>query len=97
MTLPRDFHLSDPALELFLQNPVGDNSGKGSYIRRREGSRARIEATIEVERKLGNLYTREDLEHFIHHYALMLLKLHDVAGDQAEVTARQVEQQRRKA
>jgi hypothetical protein len=60
--LPRDFHLSDEALTFFLANPVGTTSGVGGHERRREGHRARLEATIEIERAAGRLFTPEDVE-----------------------------------
>jgi hypothetical protein len=94
--LPRDFLLSEEALAVFMSNPVGVNTGAGQYQRRKDGMKARVEATVEVERKLGNLFTREDVEDFISHYAVMLLRLCPASGRETEMASHYAEQQLRR-
>jgi hypothetical protein len=94
--LPRDFLLSEEALAVFMSNPVGVNTGAGQYQRRRDGMKARVEATVEVERRLGNLFTLEDVERFIHEYALMLLRMTPGMGRETEMASHYAEQQLRR-
>ena len=58
--LRADFHLSDAALEAAKAEPTTNHGGAGSYRKRRDTMRRRVEAAIELERTRGNLLTPDD-------------------------------------